>query len=818
MATLGEAYRRGADVQIKVSGGKGDGGESAVDTVRRLGLYGVLPADSDATVLTKLASAGIAASTNAAPGQFIVRAAGSDPIFVGSAGTGADAGMRTDLAGPTGADFWGFRFYPSLPVVPGGTVLATLPFEPEMGGATPGVAGNIASFNSYLLARREMETARRTGKPVKPFDVYEEKPKVSMVTDVMQATGSVPFNGFPAAVRHENYDYIFYRVGVSHTENVPITNTAALMVAKKRAGTDKIISRTELFRQNTYDPRDPNVLRDDYGNAILVAGKFKVVLFYWINAYALGAGSLEVRVYDFDPATLALSNPVTVPGVDAVKSDVRQLADGSYAFVGYTMDNQAYLVTTTDWAVFNRELIGPGNETALIQTQDWTLHAITRVEENYRVDGTYHYQKPTGQAWRVHGLIPYKLNAPTLAKIADYYSEDNKSEGYYLFARDKTERQSYASPQVPVSDLVVFRSRNNDGKSITSFAQRRVLIGNILANVGSGGDSNYCSVITTPASREVEIYTYGEMNTANYMTGTPTIVVPVFSIRGMLDQSAILNLRKPTRRNPIANSNLLQGGSCLILTGTPAIIVDPDSGRNILRFDGPITGGALFLVDAEPGDTVFLKLRMRVLRAAVATTGAHLQARIYDRAVSTGVTIRAENILLRPDRWKGDWFTYIGRPIIVPPSGQFMIYLATQNGSPDGLTDISHLELSDDYTINLNPGPLFTSLTPQGKALNFPIAAGGTAARPLTRYSGNIWGAIGVPRLTGTLPFPAKATGDILLQPGIGRGANGVICQPIGTNVLADGSVEITWQAIAGEAGNPTSPITADLAVTITSK
>ena len=84
-------------------------GESLAAIARRTGAYGVLPSDSDDAVLAKLAQFAIAAGTDAEPGQFIVRAAGDDPLFVGSSGTGADSGLRTDLASPSGSALAGFQ-------------------------------------------------------------------------------------------------------------------------------------------------------------------------------------------------------------------------------------------------------------------------------------------------------------------------------------------------------------------------------------------------------------------------------------------------------------------------------------------------------------------------------------------------------------------------------------------------------------------------------------------------------------------------------------------------------------------------------------
>jgi hypothetical protein len=763
-----------------------------MDVARRTGFAGVLPTDTDTEALNKIGRQGVSSATSATPGQFIVRAAGDAPVFVGSSGGGADSALRTDLAAPDGAANVGVRAAPTLPSVDVATAIKAQPLTPEAAGTAANVPGNVQAYTKFLAAQNR---AIR-----EPIARQAPMPKLHL-TSALGAGKN--FHGFPSAVRYNGKDYILYREGTAHVETPPITNQARLVCSVRDVNGIAPESRTIILEVNGTDPRDPNVLRDDTGQAILVGGKFKVVTFeYTGGSYS----NIAAKVYDLDPANLGagLVNPVTIPlPVQAVKSDVRLLSTGQYAFVGYNAaSNICHLVTTTDWSTFTTEEIGPGNEAAFCETPlDSTLNVVVRAEEGFGNKAAIFYKRNTaGGPWRVHSVLPYTLNAPTFVKAMDYRSSSTAPgghEGWLLFARDKTGRLGLGSTDQPTGLLVCFRSKQNTGREIDAFVDRVVIAGTPNpANGVTAGDSHYASVVAGQYSGQLDIYTYGEFITAKDISAS-NFRIGVFRIEAYIDADMGIRPIMPAARNLIPNSSFAQGARGLDLTNSStALVTDTVTGRPVLRITNKMTGQQPFVIaNCKKGDTLFGKVHIRLNRSNLSGTGRHIQMQFRDG--NTDATIHVMGFNPNPLEFGGVARTIVGRPIIAT-SDKIKIVLLTDMDATltDAESDIFHLELSDDYSRDLHDGPRLGTIVKSTSA-NFNTTTG--SATSSSTYSASFWTLFPGAKKANGAPIEAADFGSIQLRldncvPSSGTAQ--VFCT--GAVVNADGSISANFAAVGG--------------------
>lgn len=686
-----------------------------------------------------------------------------------------------------------------------------LPYDkPEAFGAFDGQVGNIPQYVKYLAARAPYSA------PKLPIIRDVPKPKLHLFSSI--AAGKA-FHGFPSAVRYSGKDYVLYREGTGHVEPNPVVGTAARLVCSTRQVNGIAPdSRTIIYAPSAIDPRDPNVLRDDSGSAILVGGKFKVVIFEWNSTYSVATA----KVFDLDPANLAagLTNPVTIPTIKAVKSDVRLLSNGSYAFIGYDLTNTCHLVTTTDWATFNTEVIGPGNEAALCETYDGYLNAIVRAEENFGHCATIFYKKSlSGGGWYVHSILPYTLNAPTLIKGQDIRSisiAPGGNEGWLLFARDKTGKTALTNFTEPTSELVCFRSKEDFGRTITRFIDRKAIAGTANGGLASSGDDHYCSVVAGKYSGQLDIYTYGEFRTAFDNASTPFSVM-VWRLEAEVSPDDGVRTISRKKKNYVKNASFAQGAAGYdLLTGANAsVISDAVLGRNVLRLTDVISGSfPSFVVDCEAGETLFLKLRTKLNFSDLAGTGRHLIWSIADFVTGTAVTIQSETPNPNPLDFLGVWRTIVCRPFVAP-SNKLKISLSTVPTLTDAETDVAQIEISDDYSSDLNSGDrVGDTITPQ-VSLNFPASPTGGAKASGT-YSASFWDLFGLPKKASGVPLAAQALGDItviLSNCTTASGAVKVICT--GVVVNSNGSVTADFAVAPGEGGTMSAQVSAKATVVI---
>lgn len=680
-------------------------------------------------------------------------------------------------------------------------------------GKSLGDADNVAQVTDYLRARQ-------TVLPQPCITRNVPRPKLNLISPLANGKN---FQGFPSAVRHDGKDFILYREGLGHTETAPFGSKARLVCAVRPVNGIAPTSTTEIFAETDVDPRDPNVLRDDYGNAILVGGVFKVVIFEWAGSYE--AANVSAKVYDLDPDNLAagLVNPVSVPSpVQAVKSDVRQLSNGDYAFVGYSIAGNCYLVTTSDWATFSTELIGPGNEAAFCETYDGALNVVVRAEERFGAQATIFYKKQTGGSWYVHDILPYTLNAPTLVKaqgltVVSGYPDGN--EGWLMFARDKTGRTALTNVSVPTSELVCLRSKQDFGQEIIDFTDRKVICGTPTHAQALSGDNHYCSVISGGFGNELQIYTYSEFKTTPDLAGG-SAVVEVWRIEARLDPDEGIRTIMPDKRNYFPNGEFEQGATGHDLTNANAtLVVDPDLGRNVLNVVDAMTSQVPFTpFTGKKGETLFLKVRMKLVDTNL-SNNRHIKFILYDASGGTAVTIQSEVIVLDPVLYEGNWHTVICRPFVCP-SDKLALGISTEVGVTAAESDIAAIEVSDFYADEILPPvkvePLFgfsgTSTTP----LSFAVTSGATTAKATAQYSNAVWAALGLRKKLDNLPYPAVSVDDIqvdLVNATTQLGALRVICTS--AHVDTEGKIIGTFAVAPGESGTMASAIQAQVSVKI---
>lgn len=674
-------------------------------------------------------------------------------------------------------------------------------------GPPIGAAGNIASVSKFLAARQ-------TALTLPAIDRLVPQPKLNLVSEMANGKN---FQGFPSAVRHNGSDFIIYREGLGHVETPPFSTKARLVCAVRPTNGIAPTGRTVIYAPNGIDPRDPNILRDDYGNAILVGGVFKVVMFEWAGDYT--SGSASAKVFDLDPDGIAagLVNPVTIPSpVVAVKSDVRLLDSGDYAFVGYSLSNTCYLVTTSDWSTFSTEEIGPGNEAAFCQTQDGALNVVARAEERFGAATTIFYKRPAGGSWYIHDVLPYTLNAPTLVKgqgIRVISSYPEGSDGWLLFARDKSGRTALTSVTAPISELVAFRSKESFGQTISKFTDRTTIMGTPRGGVAPVGDNHYCSVIAANFSGDLEIYTYAEFKTALELAAT-SFYVAVWRIQARFDGDQGVRPKLPSRRNYIKNGAFEQGGHGFDLTNANIEVVqDAATGRNLLRVtDAMASNLPYFLVDTVAGETLFLKAKMR-LNSSNLTTGRHVEIAINDFSTGSSVLLQTEIPELDPLDFGTDWVEVAFRPFVAP-GNRLLIAIKTNGAISSAETDFAEIALSDDYGVGLAPPVRLTDRVVVG-ALAFGAAPTGGQSASAT-YSSNIWTTLGLTKLYSGLPMPAAAAADvtIALNNCLTQGGS-LKCICTSATVNSDGSVSASFAVAPGETGTMGGTVTCLATATI---
>ena len=695
---------------------------------------------------------------------------------------------------------------------PTATAISALGGDPDAALTSQlGTADNISGVVSTINA----QAARRARIPAMPR--ADVNPKINLIGAVQNGKS---FQGFPSAVRlADGTDLVIYREGVGHLETTPIASTSQLTAAIRPVNGRAISSRTTVFLTAGVDPRDPNILRDDHGNAVLVGGLLKVVIFEYAGNYNLA--NCTAKVYNLDPANLAagLVNPVVIPStVKAVKSDVRKFSDGTYGFVGYDASNNCYFVQTADWLTFTAQAIGPGNEAALCETADGMLNVVVRTEEQFIDRAAVFYKRAlSGGNWYVHDVLPYTLNAPTFVKFGTYSSPPvtNGNMGWGLFFRDKTGRIGLTPGSTPVSNLLCLRSKDDYGRSINKFQSECLIAGLPIAPISADGDAHYCSVIAGTYSANLEIYTYGSIDSAFVGAGT-SFVTACYRISATFDPVAGVRAERLRRHNWIRNGDFRQGAAGYDIAAASAsnvlIINDATTGNPIMQVLNAIPASVGVLFDCEQGETLFPKIRMRTLNTNNAL-GRHLAIKLYDYGTGAAVIINTVYPELLPAVFEGQWRTVV-LPPIVAPSKRLLVTIGSETGITAAESHISHFVLSDDYTPDLPPANPLRTVTLKADVTFSGVTAGGQKAT--ATYSNSFWSSFGVPKRAGGLPYGSKTASDISIRlTNVLTQSGALRLVDTGTYANSDGTVTANVAVAPGESGTISATVTATALVTI---
>lgn len=344
------------------------------------------------------------------------------------------------------------------------------------------------TLDGYLKGQQHMARSITHPSPVVPL------PKYRVLGTVADGSG---MQSFPSVARYKGVDFVFFRSGNGHTGDDGV-------IKLHRVSQDTgVLIDTTLLLDLTYDTRDPCVLTDHYGQAVLVAGMMKVVVFH-----AAAGVVTRVSVYSLDPLNISggLVNEVVVPGPGiACRSDVKLLDDGSFGFVTYTDFNLNY-VKTSDFVTFDIEPIGiNGNEAALAEEANGTLVVVARARTNAVV-----YKKPLGGVWGVAFDIPLQLNAPTIRRMAYTQGTAGSNAGWLLLARDNRDGTGVNAYDTGSTRLIAMISRNNGGLNINSFDITQDVMGlpQVAASRIPYGDAFYTSAVTSKYGNGVDIYTH----------------------------------------------------------------------------------------------------------------------------------------------------------------------------------------------------------------------------------------------------------------------------------------------------------------------
>ena len=394
------------------------------------------------------------------------------------------------------------------------------------------------TLDGYLKGQQHMSRSSTYPSSVVPM------PKYRVLGAVADGSG---MQSFPSVARYGGTDFVFFRSGNGHTGDDGVIK---LHRVSQETG---VLIDTTLVLDLTYDTRDPCVLTDHHGQAVLVGGMMKVVVFH-----ATAGIANRVSVYSLNPANIAggLINEVVVPGpAIAIRSDVKRLDDGSYGFVTYDFSS-LYYVRTTDFVTFTSELIGTdGNESALAEESDGTLVVVARGKTIAVV-----YKKPLGGTWARAFYIPIQLNAPTIRRLAYTLSNTPGSHaGWLLLARDNRDGGGVSVYDTGSSRLIALLSRNNGGLSISSFDITQDVMGlpQVAASRIPYGDAFYTSGVTSKYGNGIDIYTHAPVYDDVFQTQS-SYTTKIIRLSGKLNPGTGLYFEPANISNP---KNLLLNGS-----------------------------------------------------------------------------------------------------------------------------------------------------------------------------------------------------------------------------------------------------------------
>ena len=504
----------------------------------------------------------------------------------------------------------------------------------------------------YLDGQQHLARSTAYPSPVVPL------PKYRVLGTTADGSG---MQSFPSVARYKGVDFVFFRSGNGHTGDDGVIK---LHRVSQETG---VLIDTTLILDLTYDTRDPCVLTDHNGEAVLVGGKMKIVVFH-----TLAGTANSVSVYDLDPTNISagMTNRVNVPGeAIAIRSDVKKMDDGTYGFVTYSLEKLFY-VKTTDFVTFTSELINQnGNEAALAEESDGTIVVVARASIN---DEAIVYKKSPGGAWRVAFNLPLRLNAPSIRRLPYTVSNDaNAVAGWLLIARDNRDGFGISSYDTGNTRLIAMISRNASGLKIDTFDIIQDIMG--LPQVSSTrlpyGDAFYASAVTSKYGNGVDIYTHAPIYDDVFQTPS-SYGVKIIRLSGKFNPGNGLYFEPASISNP---KNLVVNGdfnSDLHWFIPPTVSI---SQSNAL-FSGA-TGYIEQIINLVPGVQYRLMMRARRVSGNGNATNQHIQALVRDATV--GVTKTILNMRGTAAKFGDDFHVMRSQPFQVDTASTFVVRVLT---------------------------------------------------------------------------------------------------------------------------------------------
>jgi hypothetical protein len=365
------------------------------------------------------------------------------------------------------------------------------------------------------------------------------------------------FDFFPSSVYDAGLIITAYRKGLTH---VGVDGDLHVVVK----GSDGVIT-DYLALSDALDLRDPSILRDDYGHAIKVGGRYPVVYFKHD-----GTTSTGTFVGYINPANnYAVENETLISNVyKSSCSDFKKLLDGRYALFLYHAGIFGFF-TSTDLITWTLVSV-PFNcdETGWTETKAGWIEAVCRTP--YGIEDLLHLRSiDNGATWIKRPKTQYKKvifqegftglygHAPKIVKLANTALSKN---GYMVVFRGNTLYTDFATNKSLVaSNLSTAQADSYDKDKIDIFLNAQVLMNSKSRHDNRDGqDGFYSSAITFPNRDKVYITTYlPEEGNLETMYVTRSIAL----LEGIMPASRFVEIKRARRGipNKLPNGNFKQG-------------------------------------------------------------------------------------------------------------------------------------------------------------------------------------------------------------------------------------------------------------------
>ena len=608
---------------------------------------------------------------------------------------------------------------------------------------------------------------------------------------------------FPSAVRYQGSDYVFYRSATAH-----VGSDGKIMLSVVDVVSGKTVSTQTVHNESGVDARDPCVLRDDFGEAVLVGGVMKIAVFKPNDG---------IYIYDWNPSSVANSFAngvkVNVANAIALRSDFRVMKDGvTYALVGYSAGSaECYWITTTDFITFSEELIGDGNEAAWCETSDGYINVIARNDVGTISPHAIIYKRlASGGAWQRSGEIRRTLNAPTLAKLALYRGDDTRSQGWLLLARDKTGRVGLSGDGAGRSSLIAMWSKDDHGRSLNDFDRYQVLAASPLdtPKAGAAGDAHYATAIASRHGTEISIYTYA-YNNDDYWAQDSSFGTKIWKIDAWFKpgDGIITTPYRVGKPNLLRNGDFREEGRHWDISSNAVTIATPSDASNpVMRVDGYVQGGGSSVqatFPTEPGKAYRLFARIRRVSG-----GASNNRHTYFIVNANSQDLRTTHHESDPALDAGAWHILRSTPFIATADSAVLLIRSINTAAVSEISEV-YVAAVDDYTGYVPNESEGRPIELYRHDFSAGLSSGGGGRTAVFTYSSSFWSSYLGLLTAGGVPVAASSREKCMvevinpIQSGNRLIVTGVVIEPdwrlnIYVEIPAESTATITGDPLLG--------------------